>query len=164
MAMSIRVADEVWIATALLHRQYPEVSDFAVVEIVRRAEAERITCVEPLRPGVRVHAYLHCVANKPPNSSRYRMLFETSKGRRRLFRPDDPCDPRRSGKDVPRDEEIPPEYRELIDWYRNNYVRKYFRDAACLAITDPILALRGLGKEIWADEDADSYVRRLREG
>ena len=31
-------------------------------------------------------------------------------------------------------------------------------------VTDPILALRGLGKEIWADEDADAYVRRLREG
>ena len=29
---------------------------------------------------------------------------------------------------------------------------------------DPILALRGLGKEIWADEDPDEYVRRLRKG
>ena len=29
---------------------------------------------------------------------------------------------------------------------------------------DPILGLQGLGKEIWADEDADAYVRRLREG
>ena len=27
---------------------------------------------------------------------------------------------------------------------------------------DPILALRGLGKEVWTDEDADDYVRRLR--
>lgn len=30
--------------------------------------------------------------------------------------------------------------------------------------SDPILALRGTGREIWADEDADAYVRRLREG
>ena len=29
---------------------------------------------------------------------------------------------------------------------------------------DPILALCGLGKWMWADEDADAYVRRLREG
>ncbi len=29
---------------------------------------------------------------------------------------------------------------------------------------DPILSLRGLGKEIWQDEDADAYVKRLREG
>lgn len=32
------------------------------------------------------------------------------------------------------------------------------------AASDPILALRGTGREIWADEDADAYVRRLREG
>ena len=31
-------------------------------------------------------------------------------------------------------------------------------------VADPILGLQGLGKEIWADEDADAYVRRLREG
>ena len=29
---------------------------------------------------------------------------------------------------------------------------------------DPILSLRGLGKAIWADEDPDAYVERLREG
>ncbi len=28
--------------------------------------------------------------------------------------------------------------------------------------TDPILALRGLGKHLWADEHADEYVERLR--
>lgn len=31
-------------------------------------------------------------------------------------------------------------------------------------IEDSILALIGLGKHIWADEDPDEYVRRLREG
>ena len=29
---------------------------------------------------------------------------------------------------------------------------------------EPILSLRGLGREIWADEDADAYVRRQRVG
>jgi hypothetical protein len=29
---------------------------------------------------------------------------------------------------------------------------------------DPLLALRGSGKELWADEHADDYVRHLREG
>lgn len=29
-------------------------------------------------------------------------------------------------------------------------------------VPDPVLALRGLGKEIWTDEDADAYVRRQR--
>ena len=30
--------------------------------------------------------------------------------------------------------------------------------------SDPLLQARGSGKKIWADEDADTYVRRLREG
>ena len=38
-------------------------------------------------------------------------------------------------------------------------VGKKCRDAG-----DPILALRGMGREIWADEDADAYVDRLRSG
>lgn len=29
---------------------------------------------------------------------------------------------------------------------------------------DPVLGLRGRGRHIWADEDADAYVRRQREG
>jgi len=35
---------------------------------------------------------------------------------------------------------------------------------ACSKENDPILALRGSGKELWADEHADDYVRRLRRG
>ncbi|MFZ0963988.1 MAG: hypothetical protein WAO35_24245 [Terriglobia bacterium] len=27
---------------------------------------------------------------------------------------------------------------------------------------DPLLALRGSGKDVWSDEHADEYVRRLR--
>ena len=36
--------------------------------------------------------------------------------------------------------------------------------AAQAGAVDPILALRGAGQELWADEDADTYVRRLRAG
>ena len=79
MNIQVRVADEVWIATALLHRQFPGERDFSVGEIVQRAEIERVTGAASLRRGVQVHAYLHCVANKPPNPGRYRMLVETSK-------------------------------------------------------------------------------------
>ena len=154
-----RVADEVWIATALLHRRHPDRDDFTVREIVRQAETEKIAD-GPLRPGVQVHAYLHCVANKAPNPGRHRTLFETSKGRRRLFRPGDPCHPRRSsGKDLPRDDEIPPACRGLIEWYRNEYAGGGGRREA-----DPILSLRGLGKALRAGEDADACVERLRKG
>ena len=156
----IRVADEVWIATALLHRQHPERDDFTVGEIVRRAEAEKLTGAGRLRPGVQVHAYLHCVANRAPNPGRYRMLVETSKGRRRLFKPGDPCHPlRASAKDIPDPREIPPVYGGLLEWYRREYVGDHGDGEA-----DPILSLRGMGKAVWAHEDADAYVNRLREG
>ena len=157
---NVRVADEVWIATALLHRQHPDRDDFSVGEIVRRAEAEKVTGSGALRPGVQVHAYLHCVANKAPNPGRYRMLVETSKGRRRLFKPGDPCHPlRASGKNVPAANAIPPAYGDLLDWYCRAYAGE---DGG--GDGDPILSLRGMGKAIWADEEADAYVGRLREG
>ena len=36
--------------------------------------------------------------------------------------------------------------------------------AEATKMRDPVLTLRGLGKELWADEDADAYVRRQRQG
>ncbi len=155
----VLVADELWIATALLHLNNPDQRDFAVREIVRQAEVEKIASPGPLRPGVQIHAYLHCVANKPPNPARYRMLIETSKGRRRLFKPGDPCHHLRTGKDAPNEKDIPKKYRKLLDWYHLDYVR----DGGSEEV-DPILSLRGMGKAIWRQEDADSYVSQLRAG
>ena len=160
MPDKIRVADEVWIAAASLHLSRPEREDFTVREIMRQAETANVTGVSPLRPGVKIHVYLHCVANKPPNPGRYRMLLETPAGRRRLFRPGDPCHPRRTaGKQIPKRDEIPTRYGELIDWYFAEYASQ-----ACGGAQDPVLSLRGLGKEIWADEAADDYVHRQRTG
>ena len=31
-------------------------------------------------------------------------------------------------------------------------------------VTDPILSLQELGKDIWKDEDTDAYIRRTRTG
>ena len=156
MTNQVKVADEVWLAAAILHRRHPDRTDFAIDEIMAAAESANVTGM-PLRPGVKVHVYQHCVANKAPNPGRYRMLYETSSGRRRLFRPGDPCHPSRAtGKDVPAQDAVPMEHRALIDWYHDE-----FSGANC-QIEDPILALRGLGKEIWANEDADDYVRRQR--
>ncbi len=157
---AIKVADEVWVAAAALHRRYPDREDFTVAEIVAQAEVENAAGAKSLRPSVQIHAYLHCVANRKPNPARLCMLTETSKGYRRLYRPGDPCHPaRRMGKQVPERNEVPPAYVELIDWYRCNYCG----ETAPLE-ADPLLALFGSGKDIWADEDADSYVKRLREG
>jgi len=155
----MKVADEVWVAVALLHREHPKQLDFTIEQVMERAAEEANG--EPLRPGVYVHIVQHCVANRPPNPGRYRMLFETAPGRRRLFRSGDNYDSAREGsKMVPSKEEIPAEYSSLLDWYQG-----WSQDSVEDRIkNDPLLALRGSGKDLWADEHADEYVRRLREG
>jgi hypothetical protein len=157
--LQVKVADEVWIATAFLHREHPDRADFEIEEIMQRATKEAGKLV--LRPGVYVHIVQHCVANRPPNPGRYRMLFETAPGRRRLFRNGDNYDPSREGaKIVPAKEDLPSEYSDLLDWYRD-----WSQDSIEERIkNDPLLALYGDGKDLWADEKADDYVQRLREG
>ena len=153
----LRVADEVWIATALLHRMHPDRADFTIREIVAKAEAEKVG--GPLRPGLPTHVYLHCVANRPPNPARHRMLVETGKGRRRLYRPGDPCHALRlTGKYLPEIEGIPAAFRDLVGWYRRDYAIEGAHGR------HPLLALRGLGKDIWRGVDPDEYVRQLRQG
>ena len=95
------------------------------------------------------------------------MLYETRSGFRRLYRPGDDIHPdraqvRRLAKSVPRREQIPTKYHDLLDWYEtwvegDNISRPFFS-----IDDDPLLRLRGSGKHIWADEHADEYVERLR--
>lgn len=158
--VAVKVADAVWIAAALLHREHPESPDFALQEIVDRVKAEsRLGSHQ--RTTVYAHVTQHCVANVPPSSGKYRMLFETVKGRRRLFRIGDPFERSRAGKITPEAHGLPREFRALLDWYRSEYSGQVSLEQRIK--NDPILAMRGLGKEIWADVHADEYVRRLRE-
>ena len=161
IAVKVKVADAVWVAVALLHRDHPKSADFSLLEIVNRVQAES-RLGQYHRTTIYAHVTQHCVANVPPNSGQYRMLIETAKGRRRLFRTGDPHDLRRAGKIVPEAHGLPAEFRALLDWYRTDYAGA--RSLKQRIKDDPILAMRGLGKEIWADVDADEYVRQLREG
>jgi hypothetical protein len=157
--VDLKVADEVWIIAALLQKEHPEKTDFSVEEIMERAHREKLT--DPLRPGVYVHVIQHCVANRAPNPGRYRVLVETSSGRRRLFRHGDIYHPaREGGKITPSLENIPPRFYKLLDWYRE-WSSRATREPAS---QDPLLQLRGSGRRLWASEHADEYVRRLREG
>ncbi len=156
--VEIKVADEVWLATALLHREHPKDSDFAIEEIKERAA---LLSGRELRPGVYVHIVQHCVANRPPSPGRYRMLVETAPGRRRLFRAGDSYHAAREGsKTHPAPENLPEKYRPLLDWYK----KWEASEASNRFDSDPILKLVGAGKHLWRDEDADEYVRSLREG
>ncbi len=155
----LKVADEVWIAAALQHRERPDSTDFSIEEIVERVQRENL--YGSLRPGVYVHVVQHCVANRPPNPGRYRMLYETSDGRRRLFRKGDPEHPgRRDAKSTPARNDLPYGYGGLLTWYED-----WCAQATNRAIeNDPLLSLIGSGRRLWADEHADGYVDRLRAG
>jgi len=158
LSAAIRVADEAWIATALLHREHPEREDFTVHEIVERARVEGIS--EPLRPGVEKHVQYHSVADREPKPASLRMLTQTRSGMRRLYREGDPTHPQRLGKKMlPEADAIPEEYRSLLDWYRNEYARPP-REAWLRGAFEMI----GAGQDVLRGVDADRHVRELREG
>jgi len=118
--IDIKVADETWIGCAMLHYENPTRASFSVQDIVKRVKKENI--FGRLRPGISVHADQHCVANRKPNPGRYRMLYELSGNRRRLFRDRDDFHPDRAGsKTKPEPNAIPEEYQYLLDWYNDEY-------------------------------------------
>ena len=103
------------------HREKPSREDFSVSEIVERAVREKLA--GGYRPGLQIHASTHCVATKPPNPARHRILSETSRGRRRLFRPGDKFHrDRKQGKTHPAAEDLPSKYQYLVNWYEHDYV------------------------------------------
>jgi hypothetical protein len=163
VGVEITVGDELWVATALLHREHPDRTDFSTREIQDRVQRENL--VGRVRPGVAPHLAVHAVANRPPNPGKLRLLFATGRDRRRLFRAGDPYDPARQGptdhggtRTVPYGADLPPRYRDLIDWYFSSYSP---RTNNANGSGDPILRLRGMGKGTW-DEAPDAYVQRQR--
>ena len=153
----IRVADEAWLALALLLLEKSDRVSFSAKEILDRVKREQVH--PELRPGVQVHIYLHNVANAEPNSAKYRMFYKLSDDTYRLYRPGDAAHPSRKGKTAPHRDELPEKYRHVLDWYEREYCS---RPTVSNEADDPILQMRGVGKEIWADTSADEYVGSLR--
>lgn len=151
------VADEAWCGLALLQHENKGRESFSAKEILERVKAERAN--PDFRPGIQAHIYLHNVANLEPNSARYRMFYKLPSDTYRLFRPGDQAHPSRKGKMKPAREELPQKYHYLLDWYEQEYCGK---ETAMREDDDPVLKMRGVGKEIWAGTDTDEYVRNLR--
>ena len=141
---------------ALLHKDHPSKKAFRAKEIAERLEKERLTSYP--RTSIAAHLSQHSVANVPPTSAKYRLLTRESDGRLRLFRTGDFQHPARHGKDRPRREDIPERFRSLLDWYQTIYLGKHSPSL------DPVLAMAGVGKEIWQGIDVDQYVDELRSG
>jgi hypothetical protein len=157
----VKVATEVWLATALLHNEQPEREDWTIDEIIQRIEKERLH--PTMRAGVRVHATLHCVANRRANPAKLRMLYATGKNTRRLYKPGDPVEPGRTGPTCPDLGGVPAKYHSLLDWYQNKYALPSTGDSADDGWLSGVIEMIGAGKGMWADEHPDDYVRRLRE-
>jgi hypothetical protein len=176
----VTCAVEVFVATALLHREQPSRDEFTIQEIVSRAARENIT--GEMRQGVSVHASQHCVANKAPNPAKHKMLFATNKHNRRLLLPGDEVHPERTGKIFPEPGELPERYLPLLDWAKSRYEStRNLGNGRSLTSTgsssnsinesksadrwlESLFELEGLGKEHWKDVNPDEFVRQLREG
>ncbi|MGD0735315.1 MAG: hypothetical protein ABR976_09220 [Terracidiphilus sp.] len=180
--IDVSCAVEVFIATALLHWEQPGRPDFTIQEIVNRAAIENIS--GEMRSGVNVHASQHCVANRPPNPAKHRMLFATGKHTRRLLLRGDGVHGERTGKIFPNPSEVPERYLPLLEWAKTRFEKGE-------ALADPLprggfpnvdshpgdelpepprrhlqalLDMRLAGVHLSNGEDPDDYVRRLREG
>jgi hypothetical protein len=158
VATGLTVADQVWIATALLHREKPERVDFAKRMIYERCKS--VDSEGAGRPGISQHISTHCVASKPPSPAKHRMLTRTGNGRRRLFRLGDREHPGRAeGRITPLRENLPEEYHDLLDWYETEYSRG-------LKDEKPWAASQGASAETLVKligrisrEDADEVIR-----
>ena len=152
----LKVADAVWVGTALLHEKYPKHERFTTDEIVDFVVQQRLT--KGAYKSIWQHVNQHCVANRKPQPNRVCMLFALGHGDRRLFRPGDRRDEGRAGAPThPEWNDLPQQYQYLRHWYEE-WVR-----AAEGTASDPLLDLVGTGTAIWKNEHADEYVARLRE-
>jgi hypothetical protein len=160
----LRLADRIWLAVAMLQQQSPNAA-FSKFEI--REELDKSELGNGTNPAsVNAHLKQHLVANVPPSTGKYTMLFETKVGFLRLYRPGDLTDPqRRSGrgsKHMPKREEVPSQFHPLLDWYEEEWCRQQGASNPVDWEDDPLIRLIGSGKHIWADEHADEYVENLR--
>ena len=131
---NIRVADQVWIALALLTSEDPARDGFTGSEVRERVRQE----FGGVPPGIVTHIAQHCVATKPVSPSRNRMI--TKRGSlNSLYREGDSCHPdRMDGKVHPRMQDLPPRYQGLLAWYQNSYanqMKAFGQNAALLQYT-----------------------------
>jgi hypothetical protein len=161
----VKVADELFLIVALLHREHPHESSFTISEVLDRATKEGLGAFRADQRSLRQHAYEHAAANVPPGKQggRYRMVFREGDNRIRLLRPSDYVHPERHQKFRPSLDEIPERYHEVVQW-AERWQKKGGEQKASAKWLAGLHELRGLGRELWLGVDADKYVRSMREG
>ena len=155
----MKASDLVWLSTAQLQREQPSRAGFSPDEVLRKANEMEPNHGFSLNT-IRTHISRHCVANISPAGAIHRMLTRNANGTYRPYRYGEEYDPGRArGKTCPDINAIPPKYKELMEWFNGEYEKR--RDLS--ADEDPLLALRGLGKELWKDlGGGEKFIRELR--
>jgi len=155
----LKAADLVWLAAAHLQKEHQDRVGFSPDEILKKALE-----IEPesgfSQGTLRTHISRHCVANLPPAGAQHRMLTRNPNGSYRPYLHGDEYHPARaSGKTCPDAHAIPSKYKDLIAWFHN----EYDSPPRALPDEDPLLALRGLGKELWKElGGGEKFIRDLR--
>ena len=157
----VKVADELFLVVALLHREQPQRNSFSIPEILARATVEGLSGGRSDQKSLKQHAYEHAAANIPPGQGKYRLVFRETDNSIRLLKQADHVDPRRNGKRWPLLDDIPERYHNLVQWAKKRYESDLEKPPRWL---DGLFKLKGLGKEVWEGVDPDKYVRELREG
>ena len=153
----LSIGDTIWLATALLHDAQPLAAGFAHETILRKV-AQLNPSLNPR--SVSTHLSTHCVASKNANPATLRILSENPDGSLRLFRAGDSFHPtRRAGRTGPKPNSLPPQYIHLLQSTTADPSRKL--DAS--RPEDPILAISGVGKEMWKKlGGGEAFIRALR--
>ena len=151
----ITAADLAWIATASLTREFPDRAGFTPDEIQRRTEELESDV------GVR-NTYIGRPrgALRAPAPEKYRQLHANADGTYRLYWSGDPSHAEQKNERIlPNASRIPAKYRDLLDWYRSQNTAPPQESRE----TDPILALAGIGKDVWRDlGGGEKFIRELR--
>jgi hypothetical protein len=152
----VTIADTVWLATALLEKENPRTPGFSYETILKRV----FDLNKSLKPtSVHAHLNTHCIASKKANPATLRMLTENADGTLRLFRSGDPCHAtRRAGRTQPKPHALPAEYHSLLRPQSNEPPPLCYSEDE-----DPLLALSGVGKEMWESlGGGEAFIRAIR--
>jgi hypothetical protein len=155
----VKVADELFLVVALLTKENPARASFSIPEILARAEKEGLGRHRSDQKSLKQHAYEHAAANVAPGKGKYRLVYREKDNSIRLLQAGDHTHPDRHGKEWPDEREIPERYKALVRWAQERFKTKRGESKPWL---HDLLAMRGLGKEIWKGVDPDKYVEALR--
>src|ERR1700751_803965 len=145
----VKVADELYLVIALLHRENPHLKSFTIGQILDRASKEGLGTSRDDQRSLRQHAYEHAAGNVPPgrHGGKYRIVFREDDNRIRLLRESDYVHPERHQKSHPNPEEVPERYHELMRW-AERWRRTGDSNQGAPKWLSGLHELRGLGKEI----------------